>query len=226
MLKIYRSLRTSKITQHFGENIPCVLLDQNKNPIRPFIVREFSKNSEDFCLSGWSKFYEAINMLGHNGIDWLAYRGEPIYFNVVNDKLEKIKGICKTEIDADGGKGVDVIFEDSEKFYKIRYWHLKEQLVHDGQEIMSGDLIGYADSTGASSGDHSHEGFKPLNKDGSNKYQNNGYFGAVDPANYQDVEFYPDDFILDILNLKQQLTLSEKVIQLLNELMFLLNGRK
>jgi hypothetical protein len=222
-MKLYRPLKTNRITQPFGENVPCVLLDENKNPIRPFIVNVFSINSNDNCLTGWTKFYPAIGLNGHNGIDWLAWRGEPIYFNTVDDNLQKIKGVCKTEIDADGGRGVDVIFEDNGQKYKIRYWHLKEQAVYDGQEIQSGDLIGYADSTGASSGDHLHEGFKPLNDDGTNQYQYNGYSGAVNPAEY--TNFYPDDFILDILNLKQQLTLLQKIVKLYEQIK-LLKGRQ
>ena len=217
-MKLYRSLKTNKITQPFGENIPCVLLDENKNPIRPFIVNVFFSEN---CLTGWTKFYPVMGLNGHNGIDWLAWRGEPIYFNAVGDNLQKIKGVCKTEIDADGGRGVDVVFENNGQKYKIRYWHLKEQAVYDGQEIQSGDLIGYADSTGASSGDHLHEGFKPLNDDGSNKYQDNGYSGAVNPA--ECVGFYPNDFILDILNLKQQLTILEKVIKLYQQIISLKN---
>ena len=219
MIKYYRSLKSNRITQQFGQNIPCVKLDENGNPIRPFMVVSGTDNFT--CPVGYAKFYPIIELRGHNGIDWACWSGEPVYFNVVSENLEKIKGICYTEIDQDGGKGVDVEFKDNGNLYKIRYWHLKDQLVYDGQEIESGQLIGYADTTGASSGNHLHEGIKPLNKDGSNLFSDNGFTGAVNPATYSGITFYPNIFILDILNLKQQLTLLQQIVKLYQQIISL-----
>lgn len=220
MLSIYRAIKTNVVGQSFGENKVCVKLDDKGVPIRPFVVQTFPIGDGKGGViwdtpSGWVKFYTAIGMLGHNGYDQLAWRGEPIYFNVVG--LDKIEGTCKTEIDPDGGKGVDVFYTDPDngKKYKSRFWHLQNHGVYDGQKIMSGDLIGWADSTGASTGDHLHEGFKPVDANGNNLYPDNGFYGCVNPATTLDILYSPNDFVLTMLNLKTQLSLLQRIIKLL-----------
>ena len=228
MLNIYRAVKSNVVAQAFGENKPGATLGVNGKPVRPFVIDTFPIGDGDGGVIwntpiGWVKFYPLIGLRGHNGYDFGAWRGEPVYFNVIGQ--DKIEGVCKTEIDPDGGKGVDVFYTDPDngKTYKSRYWHLQNHGVYDGQKIKSGDLIGWADSTGASSGDHLHEGLKPVNSEGENLYPDNGYYGCVDPANTPDIRFYPNDFILTLLNLKQQLSLLQQVVKLL---MILLKGRK
>ena len=218
MLKVYRAEKTNKLTQGFDGNIPCAKLDANGYPIRPFIIVNGTDNFT--CPVGYTKLYPAVGLISHGGYDWALWRGEPIYFNVVDGNLNKIKGRAYTEIDKDGGKGVDVVFQDpdTKEWFKIRYWHLLEQKIYDGQEVESGQLLGLGDSTGASSGDHEHEGFKPLNSSTKEdlKFPNNGWYGGVDIAKYPNIIYYPSDFILDILNLKQQLTLLQQLVKLYN----------
>ena len=150
----------------------------------------------------------------------MAYHSEPAYFCATGKLGKPIEATCWTETDADGGKGVDIVFQDPDTgaWYQLKEWHLLEAKVYDGQKIRSGDLIGLCDSTGASSGDHLHEGLKPL-KSGNLEdklYPENSYTGAVDPAGCAGVSDYQaSSFILDILNLTQQLTLLQRVYQLL-----------
>lgn len=139
--------------------------------------------------------YKELGMLGHTGIDLGCWSGEPIYHSGDWD------GIVMTEVDNAGGYGVNVIskepMEDG-RYYKLRYWHLKEFKVYDGQEVKCGDLLGLGDSTGLSTGDHLHFGLKPCDKDGNSLEPNNGYFGAIDPLPY-----YENVFVGEVLQTKQ-----------------------
>lgn len=136
-----------------------------------------------------SPVYTNMGMLGHNGIDFKASHGQPVY--AAHD------GVCYPEIDTTGGNGVVIrtneVFDYSPNpvYFKTIYWHLiqDDAVVKTGQVVKAGDLIGYADNTGTSSGDHLHFGLKPQaynesNFAYSNVEQNNGYFGSIDPMPY------------------------------------------
>ena len=132
-------------------------------------------------------YYREAGMLGHNGIDFVCWRGEPMYHS------GDFVGIAKTEVDMAGGIGVDIIskepFEDG--FHrKLRYWHLLKVAVYDGQEIRTGNLVGLGDNTGMSTGDHLHFGYKRCLKDGTAVNKDNGYYGGLDPEPY-----YIDEFV-------------------------------
>ncbi len=147
------------------------------------------------------QLYTSQGMLGHNGLDSFAQHGTPVY--ATHD------GLASFQIDAGGGHGV-VIITDQEfegvdtisSYWKTIYWHLCDGLKEpqyaspfQGKtgftKVSNGDLIGYADNTGASSGDHLHFGLKPVAKGENwgtwyNVQQTNGYLGAVDPTPYFD----------------------------------------
>lgn len=126
---------------------------------------------------------------GHNGIDFYALDGTPVY--AAHD------GVCYPEVDSSGGNGVvirtleDYDYNGQAVRFKTIYWHLKKAnaVVHMGDIVKAGDLIGYADNTGVSTGSHLHFGLKPqawTEADWTwyNSAQNNGYLGAIDPAPY------------------------------------------
>lgn len=71
---------------------------------------------------------------------------------------------------------------------KTRYWHLLALQVKKGERVHAGQIIGYADDTGRSTGMHLHFELKPVRTVLPRRYRNafpqNGYFGAIDPAPY------------------------------------------
>lgn len=154
-------------------------------PVKPLFVNQ--KFGEVANLA----YYEAngINFKGHNGIDFAAKHGQPVYAS--HD------GLCYPEIDPGGGNGVVITtlqpfdYGTSTAYFKTIFWHLiqDDAVVKTGQQVKVGELIGYADSTGLSTGDHLHFGLKPMSKGEPagtwyNLEQDNGYMGAIDPMPY------------------------------------------
>src|SRR6185312_491101 len=147
--------------------------------------------------------YHQFGLDGHNGLDLQAYHGQPVYAS--HD------GTVTIEVDAHQGHGVVLLsdqqydYNGSQCYFKTIYWHLcdtdKEPNypypVKDGQKVKRGDLIGYADNTGFSTGDHLHFGLKPVAIDEpafllENIAQNNGYLGAIDPTPYLNTTYSVD----------------------------------
>jgi hypothetical protein len=196
-MKIYRPVKSVGVNQYFGESKACVKLDTAGDPVRPFIV--LTKTSKS-CPVGYIDFYTAIGMKGHNGWDSKSYHGEPLYFPV---DIDGITWRAITEVDQDGGIGIDVIsdqkvmFEGKFERIKFRFWHLKSVAIRDKDPVYLGQLIGYCDSTGASSGDHLHWSMKRVNVDGVTLDPSNGYTGAVDFK-----PLFEDVFVLDVLTVK------------------------
>lgn len=106
--------------------------------------------------------------------------------------------------DSKGGWGVEIRTKDprdyngKEVYFRTIYWHLIPNIpVRAGQEVKVGDIIGYADSTGFSTGDHLHFALKPIivkeNEMWYNVEQDNGYFGAIDPMPYL-VGMFAEDY--------------------------------
>lgn len=134
------------------------------SPVKPYKVNQpFGVN--------WNPVYKQQGLLGHNGEDLQAYHGQPIYAS--HD------GVCEPEIDDHGGNGVVLISNDGT--FKTIYWHMIEDdaVVHAGDKVKAGDLIGYADNTGQSTGDHCHWGLCFFPQDNTN-----GYGGFTDPQPY------------------------------------------
>jgi len=154
-----------------------------------------------------TNMYKAQGMSGHNGIDFYALNGEPV--------LATHDGTAYYQIDQAGGHGIVLLsdkeydYEGGQSFFKTIYWHLVDPLkqpqykspIQDftfGKAVKKGEIIGYADNTGASTGSHLHFAVKPVAKSGesSNSFYNleqkNGYYGAIDPAPYFESGILPD----------------------------------
>lgn len=199
--------------------------------------------NQGFGLNG--AYYQAngINIVGHNGLDLMAYHGQPIYaahdgdaFYEEDDSAGHGVVIVSTE-KFDAPAGFDVEGNPTQCNFKSIYWHMcdpnKEpryaspiykavgNRVNSGVSVpvKVGDLIGYADSTGLSSGDHLHFGLKPIVQGVAPRsgdapdvgignwvdlYPNNGYFGAIDPTPYLNGYYAPQ--ANQVLSLLQQLS--------------------
>ena len=120
--------------------------------------------------------------------------------------------------DSAGGVGIDIIVKDKDnKIYKLRYWHLIKNgfMPKVGKVLSTGDLVGYSDNTGRSTGDHLHFGVKPqvVNKNGSykNELPGNGYWGGIDPD-----PFFKNIYIADYMYILQEtLTTLQRLVYLL-----------
>lgn len=133
-----------------------------------YVTQPFGRNFVDF--------YQQFGYLGHNGVDFRAKNGCPVYAS-----HDGVIYYCGT--DSTGGIQVDIWNE--ENLFKTIYYHLKSYIVKQGDIVKAGDLIGYADNTGKyTTGDHLHFGLKETTKTGSTKNWDNGYAGAIDPAPY------------------------------------------
>lgn len=91
---------------------------------------------------------------GHPGVDLRAAEGTPVY--------AAADGIVRRSYYSTGdasrgllGYGNRVVIEHP-RGYESSYAHLLRRMVVAGDEIEAGDLIGYAGSTGASTGQHLH----------------------------------------------------------------------
>jgi murein DD-endopeptidase MepM/ murein hydrolase activator NlpD len=169
------------VTQQFGEDKACVN-DAGK------VV---SKETAATCPVGYRSLYTLTK--GHNGLDVRAARWQPVY--AAHD------GIV-TEVQTEEARGLGVGIVSNGKYFctesgkdehfKTRYWHFIALDVHRGEKVKVGDLIGWADSTGYSSGDHLHLELKPVKilewENGlpiyNNVLQNNGFLGAINPTPY------------------------------------------
>jgi hypothetical protein len=160
-------------------------------PIQDWDGKPFGhSNLKQYGLSFTQRFgmnlmdYKQFGMNGHNGIDIAGIKGTPI---VAPCKL----WITYTN-DSDTGYGINVFGEtETQKingeYYKLEmvFGHFDSIVVKAGKWVNKGELLGYMDSTGYSSGHHLHFGIRPIwSKDGNNwtqMFYNNGYKGYIDP---------------------------------------------
>lgn len=166
-------------------------------PVKPWVV--------NYGFGVNEAYYSQFGIKGHNGIDINTFRGQPVY--AAHDGEVTYAGV-----DTDEGYGVVLRTLDQRDYdggtahMKTIYWHLLPNIqVKVGAKIKAGTLLGYADSTGISSGDHLHFALKPVAQ-GENYWswenveQNNGYKGAIDPAPYFNKCFAQDSqFVLNSL---------------------------
>lgn len=189
---IYYPYKPFIINQYFGESGVCVP-DTPNVPLaqRPIIGKKYNQTT---CPVGYVELYPLLGMKGHTGLDLYAVRG-------AQTLKAGIKGVV-VEISYDNARGLGVGILSPEKFnlgehgthyVKLRQWHLHSLAVKLGQVVEPWTDIGVPDSTGMSSGDHCHLELKPVeialdanNPDTllKNVYQDNGYFGSIDPTPY------------------------------------------
>jgi len=196
-MKSYRPVKSNWASQVFGENRAC-------SRTRSDGTYEVQAKIGQTCPIGFSDFYKSMGMEGHNGVDWVTYHGEPVYF------CDEFVGWVRHENDMDGGLGVDIVSKEpilfcplcNEKhFIKRRFWHGLDRggksavVGFEGRTVGLGELVMYADNTGASSGDHLHTSLKWCDKDGVGIHNNNGFYGAFPDPKFE------NNFVGDIVKL-------------------------
>jgi len=120
-------------------------------------------------------FYKKLGFAGHNGIDFRARKGYPVY--------SAHSGVVTwAGKDGDGGISVSLISDVKGNGFKTIYYHLSEVLVQKGIKIKEGQMIGKAGNTGKyTTGAHLHFGLKET-YNGDTLNRGNGYNGAIDPS--------------------------------------------
>lgn len=134
---LFRPVKPLGINQGFGENTICVSTD-GKNVVIPCDGHKPPKG-----------FQSLYGPAGHLGVDMQATHGQPVY-NVMDGVIYKI--------DTNQKSGLDVRVECEWQGRKFRfiYEHLLGYQYKVGDKVKAGDIIGWADNTGYSSGNHLH----------------------------------------------------------------------
>lgn len=191
--KTFYPCRPYVIHQNFGESQACV---ENKPSVPLSKKKVVAKYKNGTCPVGYISLYETLGLKGHSGQDLKARNGQPVYFNGTSGFVHEV---CT---ETERGLGVGIItdetyeYEGKEYQMKLRYWHLKSILVDLNQKVKTGDLIGLADNTGVSAGDHLHYEMKPQiyfgrapYGDFQNAFPGNGYYGGIDPEPYHNGKY-------------------------------------
>lgn len=128
--------------------------------------------------------YSQFGLDGHNGQDFPAPKGTPI-FAVADGFI-----VEQTAKDTGYGLRISQRVDDGKKHYLFVYGHIERlenpvDLPYNwnekGHAVKRGQVIGYVDSTGFSTGNHLHLGMYEYDQNGNKLNSNNGYGGAIDP---------------------------------------------
>lgn len=122
-----------------------------------FITQGFGEHPEIYAQFGHK---------GHNGIDFYSKHGAKCYASH--------NGFLKRGLFEANGYGNYVMILNPEG---ITYYAHFDRFEGSNRYVEAGEVIGYIDSTGFSTGSHLHFTYKPTGEP-----SNNGYGGAVDPA--------------------------------------------
>lgn len=161
---LFKPLNPFRVSQGFGENRACVSLDGKKK-----VITCDGNNPP----AGFKSLYGPN---GHGAIDVITTHGQEVY-------AAQTGYVYK--IDTDPKSGLDVRIESFEGGVKFRciYEHLMGYQPKVGDTVQVGQLIGWADNTGYSSGDHLH--FQLEVWDGK-------VWVKTDPLKHMDVLFAPE----------------------------------
>lgn len=194
---LFQPVSPFKINQAFGENKSCVSNYDNKT-----VMTCDGHNPPQ----GYRSVYSMMN--GHNGLDLYALRWQRVHCAADGTVIE-------VETDPARGLGVSILTHVNNKHYVHRYWHLIAIDIHLGDTVELGQLVGYADSTGYSSGDHLHFELKETDAKGNTLNHDNGYFGAINPLPHMYPTFAPTAMTV-IKRIKEQLAIiSDKLADFL-----------
>lgn len=136
------------------------------DPLRGMATRR----SQDFGMR--PDFYKKYGLAGHEGLDFAAAEGTPIY---------PVAGGTIKSIGYGNTYGNQIVQELANGMGTVLYAHLKElPNLKVGQQVDMNTLLGLVGNTGNSSGPHLHLGFKPSDP----KMAPEGFGGWADPSKY------------------------------------------
>lgn len=196
-------------------------------PLDEFVISQnFGENA--------AYYQKNYGIQGHNGIDMVGRTGQII--RAAHDGV-----VVSVSEDANSGFGIVIRtnepfdYNGSPTMFKSIYWHVLPDsiLVSQGQQVKAGDIIAKCDSSGillnvdgfntqgADAASHLHFGVKPVDKGELsfiwyNTEQKNGYNGAVDPAQFWN-KYFAKDAQQIISNLSEQISLAQKILNLLKQ---------
>jgi murein DD-endopeptidase MepM/ murein hydrolase activator NlpD len=115
-------------------------------------------------------FYAKWGYQGHNGVDFGVMNGTPVVASA-DGKVDRVAF-------ENGGYGNYVRISHANGYYLTYYAHLQEAAISVGKQVKAGEVIGYSNNTGASTGPHLHWGVSIPSK------PNPGFKTYYDPLQY------------------------------------------
>jgi len=115
--------------------------------------------------------YTKFGLKGHNGLDF----GCPSNTQIVATADGKVLEVASDPT----GYGNYVKLQHNG--FNSLYAHLDHQSVNVGESVVRGQLVGFSDNTGNSTGAHLHFGVAPSDANGIKTEPDNGYAGYIDP---------------------------------------------
>lgn len=132
----------------------------------PIITQSFGSNPQ---------IYGAYGFPGHEGVDFWALMGSKI-FSCMDGEVYKVHDVARVH---PYGLHICILHEGG---YRTVYGHLMQIHVEVGQTVRAGEVIGLADTTGSSSGNHLHLSLK---YDGATERMETNYpKDVIDPTPY------------------------------------------
>lgn len=192
-------------------------------PIKPFLINQGFGLNPDYYARFKDRFGNPEK--GHMGVDLKAPHGTPVYASC--------DGLVHFERDIHGGEGMVIrtgryAYKEGAATFNVIHWHLigdtdplyQSPIPTDGHSypVKTGDLIGYADNTGApfeSSGDHLHMGLMPIGDSGDALEARNGFGGCIDLVTYF-TGFYAQDYVKATSKLAQLVSILQEWVGLLS----------
>ena len=115
-------------------------------------------------------FYAKWGYQGHNGVDFGVMNGTPVLASA-DGKVDRVSF-------ENGGYGNYVRISHANGYFLTYYAHLQEAAVSTGKAVKAGEIIGYSNNTGASTGPHLHWGISIPSK------ANPGFKTYYDPLQF------------------------------------------
>lgn len=130
-------------------------------------------------------YYKQFGFAGHEGIDYATPNGTELY--------SPFDGVVVRDIDNPklNAYGEHIVVWDPVQKIAMWFCHLQSNLVSQGDRVNRGQLLGYTDNTGNSSGPHCHVNFCETDATANRLNTNNGYKGFLDLLKYVELTDFP-----------------------------------